>query len=88
MLGQDGRAVLVAERAGRPVGTLDLLVIANLTDDAAPTALIQAMVVDRPGRGVPPAPVSGRSAADAGCWSWRRDSNPQPGDYKSPALAV
>jgi GNAT superfamily N-acetyltransferase len=51
MLNQDGRAVLVAERAGHVVGTLDLVVIANLTDDAAPTGLIQAMVVDQPDRG-------------------------------------
>jgi GNAT superfamily N-acetyltransferase len=51
MLHQDGRVVLVAERAGRIVGTLDLVVIANLTDDATPTAIVQGMVVDQPDRG-------------------------------------
>jgi GNAT superfamily N-acetyltransferase len=51
MLNQAGRLVLVAERAEHIVGTLDLVVIANLTDDATPTALVQDMVVDQPDRG-------------------------------------
>jgi GNAT superfamily N-acetyltransferase len=50
MLDQEERAVLVADRAGRIVGTLDLVIVANLTDDAAPTAIVQNMVVDRPDR--------------------------------------
>src|SRR4030081_2214159 len=47
MLGQEGRAVLVAEDAGRIVATLDMVVVAVLTDGAAPTAVIMNMVVDR-----------------------------------------
>jgi GNAT superfamily N-acetyltransferase len=47
MLGQEGRAVLVAEDAGRIVATLDMVMVAVLTGGAAPTAVIMNMVVDR-----------------------------------------
>ncbi len=40
------RTVLVAERRGQIIGTLDLIMIANLTHDAQPWAVIDNMVVD------------------------------------------
>ncbi|SIO84664.1 Acetyltransferase [Nocardiopsis sp. JB363] len=40
------RTVLVAERRGQIIGTLDLLVVANLTHDAQPWAVIDNLVVD------------------------------------------
>jgi ribosomal protein S18 acetylase RimI-like enzyme len=47
MLGQDGRTVLVAERAERTVATRDMVIAAVLTDGTAPTAVIMNIVVDR-----------------------------------------
>lgn len=40
------RTILVAERRGQIIGTLDLLVVANLTHDAQPWAVIDNLVVD------------------------------------------
>ena len=40
------RTVLVAERRGQIIGTLDLLVVANLTHDAQPWAVVDNLVVD------------------------------------------
>ncbi|MDE3723131.1 MULTISPECIES: GNAT family N-acetyltransferase [Nocardiopsis] len=40
------RTVLVAEQRGQIIGTLDLLVIANLTHDAQPWAVVDNLVVD------------------------------------------
>src|SRR5690606_2124940 len=40
------RPVLVAERRGQIIGTLDLIVIANLTHGAQPWAVIHNVVVD------------------------------------------
>lgn len=40
------RTVIVAERRGQIIGTLDLLVVANLTHDAQPWAVIDNLVVD------------------------------------------
>jgi GNAT superfamily N-acetyltransferase len=40
------RTVLVSERRGQIIGTLDLLVVANLTHDAQPWAVVDNLVVD------------------------------------------
>lgn len=40
------RTVLVAERRNQIIGTLDLLVVANLTHDAQPWAVVDNLVVD------------------------------------------
>ncbi|WP_026122300.1 GNAT family N-acetyltransferase [Nocardiopsis halotolerans] len=40
------RTVLVAEQRGQIIGTLDLLVVANLTHDAQPWAVVDNLVVD------------------------------------------
>ncbi|MFW5420678.1 GNAT family N-acetyltransferase [Nocardiopsis sp. CNT-189] len=40
------RSVLVAERRGQIIGTLDLLVVANLTHDAQPWCVVDNLVVD------------------------------------------
>lgn len=40
------RTVLVAERRSQIIGTLDLLVVANLTHDAQPWAVVDNLVVD------------------------------------------
>jgi GNAT superfamily N-acetyltransferase len=40
------RTLLVAEREGRPVGTLDLLVVPNLAHGARPWAMIENVLVD------------------------------------------
>jgi ribosomal protein S18 acetylase RimI-like enzyme len=45
ILGQDGRFVLVAEVAGEVVGTADLLVVANLTHELRPWAIVEHVVV-------------------------------------------
>ncbi|WP_184584124.1 GNAT family N-acetyltransferase [Lipingzhangella halophila] len=44
------RAVLVAERRGQIIGTLDLVMIANLTHDAQSWAIIDNIVVDSAAR--------------------------------------
>ncbi len=48
------RTILVAEQRGQIIGTLDLLVVANLTHDAQPWAVVENVVVDpqRRGRGI------------------------------------
>jgi GNAT superfamily N-acetyltransferase len=43
---QPGRTLLVADDAGRVVGTLDLVVVPNLTHDARPWAIVENIVVD------------------------------------------
>lgn len=66
------RSVLVAERRGQIIGTLDLIVLANLTHDAQPWAVIDNVVVDAACRGA----GVGRAlmdeavdrAAQAGCY--------------------
>ncbi|MBB6118390.1 GNAT family N-acetyltransferase [Nocardiopsis algeriensis] len=40
------RTILVAEERGQIIGTLDLLVVANLTHDAQPWAVVDNVVVD------------------------------------------
>lgn len=45
------RTVLVAEQRGQIIGTLDLLVVANLTHDAQPWAIVDNLVVDPETRG-------------------------------------
>ncbi len=45
------RTILVAEQRGQIIGTLDLLVVANLTHDAQPWAVVDNLVVDPLTRG-------------------------------------
>lgn len=45
------RTVLVAEQRGQIIGTLDLVVVANLTHDAQPWAIVDNLVVDPETRG-------------------------------------
>lgn len=45
ILAQDGRTVLVAEENGEIVGTLDLIVVPNLTHDLSPWAMLENVVV-------------------------------------------
>lgn len=45
------RTVLVAEQRGQIIGTLGLLVVANLTHDAQPWAVVDNLVVDPLTRG-------------------------------------
>jgi GNAT superfamily N-acetyltransferase len=47
MLASPGRVLLLAEAGGAAVGTLDLLVVENLTRGARPWAVIENFVVDR-----------------------------------------
>jgi GNAT superfamily N-acetyltransferase len=44
------RTVLVAERRGQIIGTLDLILVANLTHDAQPWAIVDNVVVDSAAR--------------------------------------
>ncbi|WP_017626073.1 GNAT family N-acetyltransferase [Nocardiopsis chromatogenes] len=46
MEGDPDRSVLVAERRGQIIGTLDLMVVAGLTHDAQPWAIVDNVVVD------------------------------------------
>ncbi|WP_116246406.1 GNAT family N-acetyltransferase [Nocardiopsis sp. FIRDI 009] len=66
------RTVLVAEERGQIIGTLDLLVVANLTHDAQPWAVVDNLVVDpqRRGGGVGRALMEDAldRAARAGCY--------------------
>ncbi|RCV49817.1 GNAT family N-acetyltransferase [Marinitenerispora sediminis] len=66
------RSVLVAERRGQIIGTLDLIVVANLTHDAQPWAIVDNVVVDAAcrRRGVGRALVEEalNRAAEAGCY--------------------
>ncbi|RNL84391.1 GNAT family N-acetyltransferase [Halostreptopolyspora alba] len=66
------RAVLVAESRGQIIGTLDLLVVANLTHDAQSWALIDNVVVDaatrRRGVGRALMDDAVERAARAGCY--------------------
>ena len=45
ILGQDGRFILVAEVAGEILGTADLLIVANLTHELRPWAIVEHVVV-------------------------------------------
>jgi hypothetical protein len=40
MLNEPSSLILVAERSGRPVGTLDLAILPALTDNASPIAVV------------------------------------------------
>ncbi|MFI6575593.1 GNAT family N-acetyltransferase [Nocardiopsis sp. NPDC050513] len=51
MEGDPDRMVLVAEERGQIIGTLDLLIVANLTHDAQPWAVVDNLVVDPQRRG-------------------------------------
>lgn len=66
------RSVLVAERRGQIIGTLDLIVVANLTHDAQPWAVIDNVVVDaacrRIGVGRALMDEAVDRAAQAGCY--------------------
>ncbi|MDS1270095.1 GNAT family N-acetyltransferase [Lipingzhangella sp. LS1_29] len=68
----EDRTVLVAERRGQIIGTLDLLLVANLTHDAKPWALVDNVVVEAGSRrgGVGRALVDDAvdRAARAGCY--------------------
>jgi GNAT superfamily N-acetyltransferase len=71
ILASGGRAVLVACRDGAIVGTLDLLVVANLTRGGRPWAGIENVVVDavcrRQGIGRALLDVAADVAREAGC---------------------
>ena len=45
IVGQDGRFILVAEVAGEILGTADLLIVANLTHELRPWAIVEHVVV-------------------------------------------
>jgi GNAT superfamily N-acetyltransferase len=66
------RTILVAEQRGQIIGTLDLLVVANLTHDAQPWAVVDNLVVDplTRGRGIGRALMEDAvdRAARAGCY--------------------
>ncbi|MFC7326336.1 GNAT family N-acetyltransferase [Marinactinospora rubrisoli] len=66
------RTVLVAERRGQIIGTLDLIVVANLTHDAQPWAIVDNVVVDAAcrRRGIGRALVEDalNRAGEAGCY--------------------
>jgi GNAT superfamily N-acetyltransferase len=76
---QPGRTLLVAEADGEIVGTADLLIVANLTHDGHPWAIMENLVVDRRhrrgglGRALMEEVV--RRAQDAGCYKVQLLSN-------------
>ena len=78
ILGDPGRAFLVAEAAGDVIGTADLVIVPNLTHAARPIAYVENVVVDRAhrGRGV-------GAALMAACESRARDA----GAYKLQLLS-
>ncbi|MEV0003000.1 GNAT family N-acetyltransferase [Micromonospora sp. NPDC050980] len=69
---QPGRELLLAHLGARPVGTLDTLVVANLTHGARPFMLVENVVVDRAARRRGVAGALMRAAVDrarsAGCY--------------------
>jgi ribosomal protein S18 acetylase RimI-like enzyme len=72
MLSQDGRAVLLAELDGEPVGTADLSIAPNLTHGARPRMFVENVAVDaaRRRRGIGRALMTEveRRARGAGCY--------------------
>jgi ribosomal protein S18 acetylase RimI-like enzyme len=51
VLSQEGRELLVAELGDRIVGTADVLIVANLTHQAKPWAIVENVVVTESSRG-------------------------------------
>ncbi|MET7878276.1 GNAT family N-acetyltransferase [Micromonospora sp. NPDC000316] len=49
MLGQENRQVLVADVDGEVIGTVDVVVVSNLSRDGSPWAIVENLVVD-PGK--------------------------------------
>jgi ribosomal protein S18 acetylase RimI-like enzyme len=76
---QPGRALVVAEVDGIVVGTLDLLIVANLTHGGAPWGVIENVVVDesarRSGVGGTLIEDAVRRCTDAGCYKIQLLSN-------------
>jgi GNAT superfamily N-acetyltransferase len=79
MSAQPGRWLLVGEVDGTVVGTLDLLIVANLTHGGASWAMIENVVVDESARrsGVGSALIEDavRRCSDAGCYKIQLLSN-------------
>jgi GNAT superfamily N-acetyltransferase len=75
------RQLLVAEVDGKVVGTVDLLIVANLTHNGAPWAIVENVVVDEivRRRGVGSALIDEvvRRCSDAGCYKVQLLSNKQ-----------
>jgi ribosomal protein S18 acetylase RimI-like enzyme len=76
---QPGRELLVSEVDGRVVGTVDVLIVPNLTHGGTPWGAVENVVVDQESRGV----GVGRSlmdeavrrCVDAGCYKVQLLSN-------------
>lgn len=79
MTDQTGRQLLVAEADGAIAGTLDLLIVTNMTHGGAPWAVIENVVVDENarGRGVGRTLIDEavRRSSDAGCYKIQLLSN-------------
>lgn len=79
ILAQPGRTVLIAEAGGVVVGTLDLMMVANLTRGAKPFAVAEniAVAVDRRGSGIGRALLNEavRRSQEAGCYKIQFMSN-------------
>ncbi len=76
---QSGRKLLVGEVDGNVVGTLDLLIVPNLTHRGAPWAVVENVVVDESSRrfGVGGALIDEavKRCTDAGCYKIQLLSN-------------
>ena len=84
ILAQPGRTVLIAEVDGVVVGTLDLMVVANLTRDARPFAVAENIAVDADhrSRGIGRALLDEavRRSQGAGCYKIQLMSNKRRAD--------